>query len=186
MSHLTSVFVSTIFSAACILVTQVAHAAVPEPVQACQDAVDAFASDPKRALEDAIFCVERLRQVEQDAKATQFKDEIDGWVGGALNKEMIMGMSGINRAFTKDGKTINVQLLGVADQSNPLGALAGLAQLGAMGGRKVRFAGNNGSMQVQGQQITINITNREGGTTIMETSTASEADIMNFGRKFYE
>ena len=158
---------------------------VPEPVQGCQDAVSSFATDPERALKDAEYCVDRLRQVAQDAKADALKNEFDGWVGGPVSKEMLMGMSGIKRTYTKDGKTINVQSLGVSDESNPLGALAGLARLGAMSGRRVRIEGRDGSVQSQGNQHTMNMSEPDNSSTIFETNTATVEELIQFGRGYY-
>ena len=88
---------TTLALAACCYALTVA--ATPEPVSGCQDAIDSFESDPAQALEDALWCVERLKQVQQDAKANQFIDEFNGWQGDQLSKEMVMGMSTIKRDY---------------------------------------------------------------------------------------
>ena len=172
----------TLLAIVLALLVQVAYATVPEPVQACQDAVDNFEADPEQALDDAKWCVEQLEQLAQDKKAEQFKDEIAGYKAGQVEQNRVMGMASIITDYRKDGKTIKVTRMQATDQANPLSALAGLAQFG--GGRKVRIAGNTGTLMEQNGQVTLNLTLKEGGTLMFESYDATANEVRNFATAF--
>jgi len=89
------------------------------------------------ALDEAKWCVESLEQMKRERTLTVFPDEVDGFAGGELQNESAMGMSMIEREYSRDGGTIKVALTsGVAG-----GGLAALAQLGMGmgGGKKIRI-----------------------------------------------
>ncbi len=161
------------------------YAQVPEAVEGCQMAIDAFESDPEQALEDARWCVEQLEQLQQDKEALKFRDEIAGFTAGPLNQEKMMGMSTISRTYSKDGVEISAQKIGVSDSSNPLSALGAFAQMGAAGGRKVRIAGHTGSVMTQGNKVTLILSLKEGGSFTFESSTANAEQVTKFAKAFF-
>ena len=85
-------------------------------------------NDFTNALDEAKWCVESLEQLKRERAFTVFPDEIDGFVGGELQNESALGMSMIERDYTRDGDIISVSLIsGVAGGGFASGGLAALA-----------------------------------------------------------
>ncbi len=157
--------------------------AVAEPVAACQDAVNAFDKDPAQALEDARWCVEQLEQLEQDQQAGLFREEVAGYRRGAVEQQKVMGMSSIIATYTKAAESIKVTRLGASDGSNPMAALAGLAQFG--GGRKVRIDGNTGTLMDQNGRVVLSLTLREGGSMMFEATGSTMDAVQAFATEWF-
>lgn len=111
-----------------------------EAATACTEAARLINEDDLvGALDEAKWCVESLQQLKQQATLTVFPDSVDGYAGGELDNQSAMGMTIIERNYSKDGNNVDVSLTtGVAG-----GGLAALAQLGmgmsAGGGKKMRI-----------------------------------------------
>jgi len=130
---------SALAIAGLFFVVNSAHAQTAEDAsEACLEAARMIEEqDFTGALDEAKWCVESLEQLKRERTLTVFPDSVDGYLGGELQNESAMGMSMIERAYSRDGSTIEVALTsGVAG-----GGLAALAQLG-MGlgnsGKKIR------------------------------------------------
>ena len=160
--------------------------AASKVVEACQTAVDVYESDPKQALEDTRWCVEQIEIAAQDAEARSFKDTVGEYQGGELRKEMILGMSSITRTYSWGSKSVTVQKMGVADESNPLAALGKFAQFAGAGGTRVRYQGNTGTILKQGKETTLTVTMREGGTVIAKSTTIGVDEMDDFVGKYFE
>jgi hypothetical protein len=109
-----------------------------EAATACTEAARLIGEDDLvGALDEARWCVESLQQLRQQATLTVFPDSVDGFAGGELDNQSAMGMTIIERSYSKDGGNVSVSLTtGVAG-----GGLAALAQLGmgmGGGGKKIR------------------------------------------------
>ncbi|ASJ70265.1 hypothetical protein [Granulosicoccus antarcticus] len=111
-----------------------------EAATACTEAARLIGEDDLvGALDEAKWCVESLQQLRQQATLTIFPDEVDGFTGGEVDNQSAMGMTIMERSYSKDGSDVSVSLTtGVAG-----GGLAALAQLGmgmsSGGGKKIRI-----------------------------------------------
>ncbi len=152
---------------------------------ACTEAARLIGEDDLTgALDEAKWCVESLQQLRQQATLTVFPDSVDGYTGGELNNQSAMGMTIIERTYSKDGSEISVSLTtGVAG-----GGLAALAQLGmGMGGtgKKIRvqkrtvldMSDANGESQYMVQL-------KSGGMLTMSSSDLSAEQLLPFVREF--
>ena len=152
---------------------------------ACTEAARLIGEDDLTgALDEAKWCVESLQQLRQQATLTVFPDSVDGYTGGELNNQSAMGMTIIERTYSKDGSEISVSLTtGVAG-----GGLAALAQLGmGMGGtgKKIRvqkrtvldMSDANGESQYMVQL-------KSGGMLNMSSSDLSAEQLLPFVREF--
>ncbi len=165
------------------------HAAMAQTAEdaamACTEAARLIAEDDLTgALDEAKWCVESLQQLRQQATLTVFPDSVDGYTGGEVDNQSAMGMTIIERTYTKDNSTISVSLTtGVAG-----GGLAALAQLG-MGrggtGKKIRvqtrtvldMSDSNGESQYMVQL-------KSGGMLTMSSSDLSADQLLPFVREF--
>ena len=124
-----------IISTAAIMMSgsQVMAQSAEEAATACTEAARLIG-----ALDEAKWCVESLQQLRQQATLTVFPDAVDGFEGGEIDNQSAMGMTIIERRYSKDGQDVGVSLTtGMAG-----GGLAALAQLGmgmgAGSGKKIR------------------------------------------------
>ena len=137
------------------------------------------------ALDEAKWCVESLEQMKRERTLTVFPDEVDGFLGGELQNESAMGMSMIEREYSRDGNAIKVALTsGVAG-----GGLAALAQLGmGMGGsgKKIRvqkrtvidMSESSGNTQFMVQL------KRSKGMLMISSDNLTSDDVLTFVRAF--
>ncbi len=152
---------------------------------ACTEAARLIGEDDLTgALDEAKWCVESLQQLRQQATLTVFPDSVDGYAGGEVDNQSAMGMTIIERIYTRDNSTISVSLTtGVAG-----GGLAALAQLGmGMGGtgKKIRvqkrtvldMSDVNGESQYMVQL-------KSGGMLTMSSSDLSAEQLLPFVREF--
>lgn len=116
-----------------------------ETAAACTDAARLIGeNDIDGALEEARWCVEGLQQMKQQLTLKVFPDEVEGYIGGEVENQSAMGMSMIERLYTRDGRSIEVELSQLGKLGGAgAGALAALAQmglnLGGSGGKKMRI-----------------------------------------------
>lgn len=130
-----------IISTAAIMMSgsQVMAQSAEEAATACNEAARLIGEDDLvGALDEAKWCVESLQQLRQQATLTVFPDAVDGFEGGEIDNQSAMGMTIIERRYSKDGQDVGVSLTtGMAG-----GGLAALAQLGmgmgAGSGKKIR------------------------------------------------
>lgn len=118
-----------------------------DTITACRDAASLLeADDIDGALEEANWCLEGLKQMQKAVTLTLLPDDIDGFVGGEISNQTAMGMTMIERSYTRDGESIEVSL--TAGDGAAGGGLAALAQMGlAMG------AGAGSKMRIQKRTV---------------------------------
>lgn len=152
---------------------------------ACTEAARLIGEDDLTgALDEAKWCVESLQQLRQQATLTVFPDSVDGYAGGEVDNQSAMGMTIIERIYTRDNSTISVSLTtGVAG-----GGLAALAQLGmGMGGtgKKIRVQKRTvlDMSEVNGEsQYMVQL--KSGGMLTMSSSDLSAEQLLPFVREF--
>ncbi|MEE9319171.1 MAG: hypothetical protein V3U76_01880 [Granulosicoccus sp.] len=110
-----------------------------DATEACNEAARLIAKkDIDGALEEARWCVESLQQMKQQQTLAVMPDEVKDFVGGDIEENTIMGMTMIERSYTRDDETIKVSMTSGAAS----GALAGLTQMAlgmGGGGKKMRI-----------------------------------------------
>lgn len=105
------------------------------PLEACEEAVRILRSDGdiNVALEEARWCVEGLEALKQQNTLEVFPDQVGAWVAGEVANSKILGMTMIERDYTRDGESITVSL---AMGGGGTGLMA-LAQMGMQLGGEV-------------------------------------------------
>ena len=137
------------------------------------------------ALDEANWCVESLQQLKQQRTLTVFPDSVEGFTGGELDNQSAMGMSMIERSYTRDADQVNVQLTtGVAG-----GGLAALAQLGmGMGtgsGKKMRIQKRTViDMSEEGGQSQYMVQLKSGGMLMISSDDLDAASLLPFVKAF--
>ena len=121
--------------AVCFLFQSATLAAEDSAIEACEEAVRIFNSDGdiNAALEEARWCVEGLEALKQDNALEFFPDQVDSWAAGKATNSKLLGVSMIERVYSRDGRSISVSL---ASGGNGTGLMA-LAQMGMQLGGEV-------------------------------------------------
>ena len=98
--------------AVCFLFQSATLAAEDSAIEACEEAVRIFNSDGdiNAALEEARWCVEGLEALKQDNALEFFPDQVDSWVAGKATNNKILGVSMVERVYSRDGRSISVSL----------------------------------------------------------------------------
>lgn len=138
------------------------------------------------ALEEAKWCVESLEQMKIERILTVFPDDIDGYVGGELLNNSAMGVSMMERSYTRENDTVDVALTsGIAGG----GGFAALAHLG-MGvggvGNKIRVQKRtviDMSEVTDESRFLVQLKSNQGILTISSSSASSE-NVLKFIRAF--
>ncbi len=98
-----------------------------------------------------------------------FPAELLGYKGGEIQASNAMGMTNIERTYTKDSSSITVSLVG-GGKGSPMGSLAGFAGMAAMMGG----AGN--SVRIQGKTATVT----DSGTSSEMTIFLDSGSMLQF------
>lgn len=163
------------------------------PVQAEEDAADTCKNAAKLfkdgdldgALDDARWCVTELEKLKKGQTTSLFKDEIDGYTGDDISEQQAMGVSIIERRYSKDGTSINVSMSGGA-----LGmANSAFAAIAAMGmqvaeGEKVRIQRRTAMVSNNGSETTIAVTLKSGGILTFNSSDVDKDKMLKFANAF--
>jgi len=162
-------------------------AAEGDPNQTCSSAASLFKDgDVDGALEEARWCVTQLEQIKQKEVAAFFKDSINGYQGGELNQQQAMGMSMVERSYTKGGSQINVSLsAGASGATN--NAFAALASFGMqMGGpgNKIRIQKRSAMVTNENGKVSVTVTLKSGGMLTFESNSLSSDAVVAFAKKF--
>lgn len=85
-----------------------------------------------------------------------FPDEVLGYTGSEFKPNSAMGISNLERSYTKAGSTIGLSLTGSSANGGPLGGLAGFGKMAAMMGAQqgvnsFRIAGRTAVLNEQGK-----------------------------------
>jgi hypothetical protein len=155
-----------------------------DPTDAFQSATELYEQgDIDGAIEEAEWGLELLRQLKRGATATHFLDEINGYVATPLETNSAMGMTVMERRYTKGGNTITVTLTGGANTA--LGGLGALASMGMMGaGEKVRIQRRTGTAIAESGENRIMFGLKEAGMLNFESRDVSMDELKAFAGEF--
>lgn len=157
--------------------------AAEDPSKACSEAVSLYKQqDLEGALEEARWCVEALEQIKQQQATNIFPDSVDGYKGGEVSHQKMMGFSMIERTYSKDGNTISVSL---NDSSGGgLGGLAVFAQMGGMGGDKIRVQRRTVNDMSEGGSAQFIVSLKSGGMLTFESRNVDRDATLEFVKQF--
>jgi len=157
------------------------------PADTCNSASELFKEgDIDGALEEARWCVTQLEQMKQSQIGKFFKDEINGYKGGKLATQQVMGLSSVERSYTKSGSTIKVSLTGGASAAGN-SAFSALAKFGLqMGGSgtKVRIQRRTAVINNKGNSVQLIVTLKSGGVLNFDSKGVDEDELIAFAKKF--
>ena len=153
---------------------------------ACTEAASLIAEeDVEGALDEAKWCVESLEQLRQQRTLTVFPDSVEGFEGGELDNQSAMGMTMMNRVYSRGEDEIDVSLTTGAAGSG-LAALAQMGMsLGGAGGRKLRVQKRTviDMSDAEGEaQYLVQL--KSGGMLTIGSSSLPAADVLEFVRAF--
>jgi len=189
-------------SAACVLCFSLlgfsgtSHAnAVDEAADACVEAARLIREDDDldAAIEEANWCLTGLNQLKEEIKLSLLPDELDGFVGGEIENENVLGIANIKRVYTRDGDSLTVTLT-TTGNAGAAGALAGLGELGKLfgalegagagGGKKIRIQRRTVIVSDEGGQGSLRATLKSGGTLTVESQDLDSDELTDFLREF--
>ena len=137
-------------------------------------------NDINAAYEEAQWCFESVRQLRQQQTIAVFPDAIDGFIGDEVDDSSAMGMTIIERSYSKGDQRLNV-LLGVG---GTMSAIANMASTMMVPGITKRRVGSFTVWQMPNddEQYLIGL---DGNASITITSYSVDADkVMDFIRQF--
>lgn len=165
-----------------LALTQYSHAQ-DTPSESCQAAAElASKGDIDGAIEEASWCLEGLQQIKQEQNSAVFPDEINGFTGGELESNSAMGMQVISRDYSKSDQTISVTLTGGSGQG--MGGLAAIAQMGMMGGKKIRVQRRTVVDNSDGDDISFMVSLNSGSMLMFESSDLNHDTVLEFVKAF--
>jgi len=163
------------------------------PVQAEEDAADTCKSAAKLfkdgdldgALDDARWCVTQLEKLKQGQTSSLFKDEIDGYTGDELSEQQAMGISIVERTYSKGGNSISVSMSGGAMgmANNAFAAIAAMGMQAAQG-EKVRIQRRTAVVTKDGSETSVAVTLKTGGMLTFSSSNVDKDELLNFANAF--
>lgn len=157
-----------------------------EADESCTSAAALFKDgDIEGALEEARWCVTQLEQLRQGQTSSFFKDKIDGYTAGELESTQVMGMSIINRRYSKGNNSIEVSLSG-GDSDIASNAFAAIASFGmqAAQGKKVRIQRRTATVTNDGGSVQVIVSLKSGGMLTFDSSEVSEKALIAFAKSF--
>ncbi len=158
-----------------------------DPSAICSSAATlAKEGDIAGALEEARWCVTQLEQLMQQQVSSFFPDEVNGYTAGEIKKEQVMGMTMIERNYSKDDNTISVSLTGggSSGSANAFSALALMGmQMGGMG-QKIRIQKRSAAVIDENNSVQVVVTLKSGGMLTFESREASSDTVVAFAKKF--
>ena len=163
------------------------------PAHADEDAADTCKSAAKLykdgdldgALDDARWCVTQLEKLKQGQTSSLFKDDVDGYTGGELSEQQSMGITIIERRYSKDASSVNVSLSGGA-MGMANNAFAAIAAMGmqATQGDKVRIQRRTAIVTNDGSETSAVVTLKSGGMLTFSSSSVDKDELLNFANAF--
>ena len=157
------------------------------PATTCSSAASlAKEGDIVGALEEARWCVTQLEQLMQEQVASFFPDELNGYTAGEIKKEQAMGMSIIERDYSKDNEVISVSLTdaGSGGSANPFSAIAQMGmQMGGMG-QKIRIQKRSAVVIDENNSTQVIVTLKSGGILTFESRGTPSETVVAFAKKF--
>jgi hypothetical protein len=137
-----------------------AQAATMDEIKEATDALIEFIEkgDYKKAQGKVDFLSAALNEFDFDVKKKFFKDDLAGFIGGEMSAQSVMGISVIERTYTRGGKTVKVSLTDLVASAGP----AGLAAMDQM------FGQQQATFRLPGR-VAASVTNQGGLTEITAT-----------------
>lgn len=170
--------------------------AVDDAADACIEAARLIREedDISGAIEEAEWCLEGMTQLKEEIKLSLLPDEIEGFVGGEISNQNVLGMSVIERDYTRDDESLKLAITtsGSGGGAGGLGALGELGKLfenaGAMGGaatgRKVRVQKRTVLASDDGGEGSLNVTLKSGGSLSITSQQLDSEELLDFLRSF--
>ncbi len=170
---------------------------VDEAAAACVEAARLIKEedDLEGAIEEASWCLTGLKQLQEEIKLSLLPDELNGFTGGEIDNQNVMGMSIVERKYTRDSDslTISMTTTGSAGAAGGLGALAELGKLfgsiesagaTAGGGKKVRIQKRTAIVVDEGGNGVVTVQLKSGGSLKAESSDLNSDELVEFMRAF--
>lgn len=158
-----------------------------KPNESCTSAAKLFTEgDVEGALEEARWCVTQLEQLKQGKTSSFFKDKIAGYTGGKLDSQQAMGMSILERPYTKGNQRINVSMSGGAAgnaMSSIFGTLASMGMQETMG-KKIRIQRRSAVVSNENGRTQVLVTLKSGGVLTFESKDISNDELIDFAKAF--
>lgn len=168
--------------------------AVDDAADACKEAARLITEedDIDGAIEEANWCLTGLTQLKEEIKLSLLPDELEGFVGGEIETESVLGMNSVTRVYTQDGDSLTVTLLTSGGDG---GALAGFGELGkllqsmegaggAASGKKVRIQRRTVIASDDGGEGSLSVELKSGGTLTVESQDLDSDELIDFLREF--
>ena len=168
--------------------------AVDDAADACKEAARLITEedDIDGAIEEANWCLTGLTQLKEEIKLSLLPDELEGFVGGEIETESVLGMNSVTRVYTQDGDSLTVTLLTSGGDG---GALAGFGELGkllqsmegaggAASGKKVRIQRRTVIASDDGGEGSLSVELKSGGTLTVESLDLDSDELIDFLREF--
>ena len=124
--------------------------------------------------------------MKQSQTLAVFPDEVDGYKGGEVTNEDVLGMVTIGRVYQNDGKSLDLQLVS--------GGIAGIGSLGQLFNSLGSLAGVDGEkIRIQRRTVVnasdesntlLTVTLKSGGMLTVKSSTVSGDDAIEFLKAF--
>ncbi len=153
------------------------------PEEYCSAVIELYREgDIDAALEEAKWCVESLEQLALKQQLDGFSEQVDGWTRGEIKQHKTMGMSTIETSYTKDEKTIEVNL--TTGAAGGMGALAAISQLGMQVGEKVRIQRRTALVNATGSKVEILVTLNNAGMLNFSSTSTDKDTVISFAKAF--
>lgn len=148
------------------------------PLESCQEAIEYYQEgELGSAAESADICASEMKEMQQHQAASSFPDEVDGFVGGEIDRQNVMGFNQIERIYTKEGVgRITVTLSG--------GQMAGMMQMAInVSGRKTKLGKHSGHILSQNGDNSIYVPMGEAALNMQSQDVAVKI-MKRFGKRF--
>ena len=156
------------------------------PEKICKEAAKLYADgDLDGALEEAKWCVSQMEKEKKQQITKMFPDNIDGFDGGSLEQQSVMGFTAISRTYKKGDISVEV-MLNSGSSGSALQAFSALAQLGLQvgAGENIRIQKRAAMVMQEGKNAKVMVTMRSGGILTFESGKMSSENLVKFAGHF--
>ncbi|HBC57425.1 MAG TPA: hypothetical protein DCZ03_09695, partial [Gammaproteobacteria bacterium] len=136
------------------------------------------------AIKEAEWGMGGLKELDREARKNLFPEKLAGFGGQDFSDQSAMGVTVIERIYSKGNKDIKVSLTEIGGSNNPLAGMAALGQMFGQTSNQIRLSGRvNGSKNVQGNRVEITASVQNQMLSI-SSSTASEEEVVGVAKEF--
>ncbi len=164
---------------------------VDEAASACVESARLITEDDDldAAIEEATWCLTSLKQLKEEITLSLLPDELDGFEGGDIENQNVLGMVTVSRVYTRDGESLTVSML--TGGAGALGGLGQLAQLSQMFGAET--SGSSKKLRIQRRTVlasdeggtgSLSVELKNGGTLQVESQDLDSDELVEFMREF--